>query len=206
MFEKLLVQPGTQALEQHNATPHTGLDLSLLLSDPPDGTELRQANALYNSEMQKAKNIPTPVKRYIARLTQAFEATCSKNATLRKENTEQRALLKIRKRRATGKRVALNGRFVFSTQEVLDRARNAEKATVDKRTRTRRRKRPVAVEIEEQVMNHFRVYLATQNRTALWCSRINCIEEVVGWQTMRSFCACAASPRFTLSYTLLPHR
>jgi len=40
VFKKLPVQPGTQALEQHNATPHTGLDLSLLLSDPPDGTEL----------------------------------------------------------------------------------------------------------------------------------------------------------------------
>jgi len=69
---------------------------------------------------------------------------------LRKENTDQRALLKIRKRRATGKRVALNGRFVFSTQEVLEIAREAEKATADKSTRTRGRKRPVAVEIEEQ--------------------------------------------------------
>jgi len=150
VFEKLPVQPGTQALEQHNATLYTGLDLSLLLSDPPDGTELRQANALCNSDMQKAENLPTPVKRYIARLTQAFEATCSKNAMLRKENTKQRALLKIRKRRATSKRVALNGRFVFSTQEVLEIAREAEKATADKSTRTRRHKRPVAVEIEEQ--------------------------------------------------------
>ena len=43
-----------------------------------------------------------------------FEATCSKNATLRKETKEQRELLKIRKNRSSGKRVALKGRFVFS--------------------------------------------------------------------------------------------
>ncbi|KYG41766.1 hypothetical protein M433DRAFT_75200, partial [Acidomyces richmondensis BFW] len=79
-----------------------------------------------------------------------FEATCSKNATLRKENAEQRELLTRRKHRSTGKRVALNGRFVFSTQEVLKIAREAEEATADKNKRTRRRKQPAAIKIEEQ--------------------------------------------------------
>lgn len=139
-----------QPSEQDNTTQPTGLDLSLLLSDPPDGTELRQANALCNSEVQKAENLPTSVKRYITRLTQAFEATCSKNATLRKENAEQRELLTRRKHRSTGKRVALNGRFVFSTQEVLKIAREAEEAIADKNKRIRRRKQSAAIKIEEQ--------------------------------------------------------
>jgi hypothetical protein len=39
---------------------------------------------------------------------------------------------------------------VFSTQEVLNIAREVEKATADKRTHTRRRKRPTASKIEEQ--------------------------------------------------------
>jgi hypothetical protein len=93
VLQKLLTQPALQPSEVDNVTPHIGLDLSLLLSDPPDGTELRQANALCNSEVEKAENLPTPVKRYIARLTQAFEATCSKVTTLRKKTAEQRELL-----------------------------------------------------------------------------------------------------------------
>jgi hypothetical protein len=88
------------------------------------------------------------VKRYIARLTQAFEAAFSKNATLRKENTKQRELLKTRKRRTTGKRVALNGKFVFRTQEVLETAKQAEEATAKKTSRKRRRKDSISVEIE----------------------------------------------------------
>ncbi len=39
---------------------------------------------------------------------------------------------------------------MFSTQEVLKIAKVTEKATADKSTRIRRRKRPVVVEIEEQ--------------------------------------------------------
>ena len=142
-----------QPFEANNAILHTGLDLSLLLSDPLDGTELRQANALCNSEIQKAGNLPTPVKRYVARLTKAFEATCSKNTTLRKENTEQRELLKTRKYRKKGKRVALNGRFVFSTQEVLEIAREAEKATAEKTSRKRRRKGSINMKIEKDKEN-----------------------------------------------------
>ena len=150
VLEKLPSAKASQTSEPHNAIPLLGLDLSLLQSDPPDGTELREANALFISEMQKAGDLPSPVKRYAARLTQAFEATCSKNTTLRKENTEQRQLLKTRKHRVKGKRVALNGKFVFSTQEVLNIAKQAEKATADKNARTQRRKGPTAVEIQEQ--------------------------------------------------------
>jgi hypothetical protein len=50
VLEKLQMLPHLQALE-HNSTPHVGLDLSLLLSDPLDGTQLREANALYVAEI-----------------------------------------------------------------------------------------------------------------------------------------------------------
>lgn len=95
-------------------------------------------------------DLPTPVKRYISRLTQASEALCSKNATLRTENSKQRELLQTRKNRSTGKRVALKGKFVFSTQEVLDIAREAERATADKTSRKRRRIQAAVTEIEGQ--------------------------------------------------------
>jgi hypothetical protein len=152
VLKKLLSQPNTQASERHNAAPLTGLNLSLLQSDPPDGTELRQANALFLTEVQKARDLPSPVKRYAARITQAFEATFTKNTTLRNETTRQQKLLQSRKKRTTGKRVVLKGKFVFSTQEVLEVARKAEEATADKPSRKQRRMQPEAIEIESQVV------------------------------------------------------
>jgi hypothetical protein len=150
VLEKLPTQLASQALEPHTTTPLLGLDLSLLQSDPPDGTELREANTLCLAAVNSATDLATPAKRYISRLTQAAELLCSKNATLRTELAKQRDILQTRKNRNTGKRVALKGKFVFSTQEVLEVAREAEKATASKTSRKRPRKQPAPVEIGEQ--------------------------------------------------------
>jgi hypothetical protein len=50
------------------------LDLTLLNSSPPDGTELRQANTIVNLVV-KESNLQTPVWRYIERARVAFEKT-----------------------------------------------------------------------------------------------------------------------------------
>lgn len=97
VLEKLPAQPASLASEPHHTTLPLGLDLSLLQSDPPDGTKLREANALFVSEVQKTVDLPAQVKRYAAWLTQAFELMCAKNTTLWKENTAQREILQIRK-------------------------------------------------------------------------------------------------------------
>jgi hypothetical protein len=81
---------------------------------------------------------------------------CSKITTLRKENIKQRELLQTRKKRNTGKRVALKGKFVFSTQEVLEIAREAEKATKEKTTRKRQSKRLIAKEAEDQELEEIK--------------------------------------------------
>jgi len=150
VLEKLPAPRASQALERHDTTTPLGLDLSLLQSDPPDGTELREANAQCLAAVQSAADLPTPVKRYLSRLTQASEALCSKNATLRMELTNQREILQTRKNRTTGKRVALKGRFVFSTQEVLEIAQEAERVIADKTSRKRRCTQATVAEIEEQ--------------------------------------------------------
>jgi hypothetical protein len=88
------------------------------------------------------------VKRYICRLIQASEAMCSTIATLQSEVTKQKELIQTRKQRTTGKRIALKGRFVFTTKEVLEIAQKAEKAIAEKTTRIRRHKVPIDLEIE----------------------------------------------------------
>jgi hypothetical protein len=86
-------------------------------------------------------------------MTRALETTQSELVTIRKELAEQRELLQTRKKHKKGKRVALKGRFVFSTQEVLDIVKEAEEDTAAKRSRKRPRKRSISVEIEEDEEN-----------------------------------------------------
>jgi hypothetical protein len=64
-------------------------------------------------------------------------------------------MLQTRKGRTTSKRVALKGKFVFSTQEVLEVAREVERATADKTSHKRRRTQSIATEIEEQEVEAF---------------------------------------------------
>jgi hypothetical protein len=82
-------------------TTPNDLDRSLLDSSPPEGTELREATSLVNSII-RSSTLETPVKRYIERAGAAFERTTSEVALLRKENTEFRELLRVRKERKKG--------------------------------------------------------------------------------------------------------
>lgn len=55
----------------------------------------------------------------------------------------------IRKSRGGGKRIALKGRFVFSTQEVLEVVQQAKAKTAAKKSRKRRRGRSISLERED---------------------------------------------------------
>ena len=140
--------------------PHTprdpaSLDLTLLDSSPPDGTELRQATALFNSELKKTGPLISPAKRFGERMTRVLQATQSENVMLRRELAEARALLRSRKSRKSGKRVALQGKFVFSTQEVFEIAKQAEVNSAAKRGRKRPRTAAVDAELsvgEDEVL------------------------------------------------------
>ena len=149
ILDKLPTTPTPQPLLLQTPAQCSSLDLSLLHSSPPEGTELRQANALFNAQICDVDGVPSPAKRYAERMTRALETTQSELITIRKELTEQRELLQTRKKRKKGKRVALKGRFVFSTQEVLDIVKEAEEETAAKKSRKRPRKRSISVEIEE---------------------------------------------------------
>ncbi|KAK0865998.1 hypothetical protein LTR87_015178, partial [Friedmanniomyces endolithicus] len=142
--------PGTPSRESRL---DGNLDLTLLNSSPPDGTELREANTVLDRAVGGNATIETPVKRYISRATLALEKTVSENTLLRKENTEQRKLLETRKKRTKGKRVAIEGWFVFNTEEILDVVRKAEVEAGRLKPSKRRRTKPATTEVEEDVAN-----------------------------------------------------
>lgn len=142
VLEKVRASAGHPSPKPHTPVRSKDLDTSLLFSSPPDGTELRQANAVLNSELSRSANVPSPVKRYTARMTRAFESTQSELVTLRKRLADAEELLQTRKARKTGKRVSLQGRFVFSTVEVLEIAQQAEAASAKKKARQTKTSRP----------------------------------------------------------------
>jgi hypothetical protein len=127
-------------------TTPNDLDRSLLDSSPPEGTELRQATLLVNS-IVRSSTLETPVKRYIERSGAAFERTTSENDLLRKENAECRELLRVRKERKKGKRVAIKGKFVFNTQEILGLVEEAEAEASKRKAKKRRTVRATTPEI-----------------------------------------------------------
>lgn len=152
VIDKIASKPTPTPLDTRTTTNSDSLDLSLLNSSPPDGTELRQANSMLNSALQSANALPSPVQRYTARMTRAFETTQSELATVRKELADTRELLRTRKARKTGKRVALKGRFVFSTQEVLEIARQAEEGGAKAKGRKRRQQRSPSPATEDEIL------------------------------------------------------
>jgi len=125
------------------------LDRSLLDSSPPEGTELRETTSLVN-RIVRSSTLETPVKRYIERSGVAFERTTSENALLRKEIAEYRELLRVRKERKNGKRVAIKGKFVFNTKEILEVVEKAEVEASKRKAKKRRTTKAINPEVEEE--------------------------------------------------------
>ena len=123
-------------------------DMSLLRSSPPDSTELRQANDLLRSELRKKTALLSPARRYNERALTLGEIALSDNIILRKRLVDAEALLTARKQRKNGKRIKLKDKYVFSTQEVLEIAKEAEVQAGHKKSRRQPRKRIESVKID----------------------------------------------------------
>ena len=143
VLRTLQSQPTVGGEPPSTLTEQSHLDLSLLDSSPPDGTELRAANATLTATLKKATSLPSPARRYTERMAQAYETTHAELLAARRLIVEQQELLNRRKQRTKGKRVALKGKFVFSTKEILKIARDAEAATAARSSKKRPYKRKI---------------------------------------------------------------
>ncbi|RAL60126.1 hypothetical protein DID88_000751 [Monilinia fructigena] len=138
-------QPSTPQMR----TSNQDLDLSILRSSPPDGTELRQANQTFNKALADNDSLASPTRRYAKRMTRLVESQNAEIALLRKQLADAQEVIETRKKRTKGKRVKLQGQFVFSSEEVLKMVREAEEKPKEKKPRGRPRKRPIE-ELEEE--------------------------------------------------------
>ncbi|RAL60428.1 hypothetical protein DID88_000203 [Monilinia fructigena] len=78
-----------------------------------------------------------PTRRYAKRMTRLVESQNAEIALLRKQLADAQEVIETRKKRTKGKRVKLQGQFVFSSEEVLKMVREAEDKPKEKKaTRT----------------------------------------------------------------------
>jgi hypothetical protein len=73
----------------------------------------------------------------------------SENALLRRSNAEKDSLLNARRTRKKGKRITLKGKHVFSTAEILQLVKDAEKEAPKKKKGKGRKKRTPNVTVGE---------------------------------------------------------
>lgn len=153
VLDRLATSPTPESKAPRTPGQSMRLDTSLLNSSPPTGTEVREANVVLHSELQKGGAIASPTRRYIERAVHALEATQSELAILRKRLSDQQELLQTRKKRKKGKRVALQGKFVFTTSEVLEIARQAEQPKMKEKACRRSQNKATVLAVEEDKEN-----------------------------------------------------
>ena len=127
------------------------LDDSLLRSSPPEGVSLRQLKNQVESVVSRS-NLESPAKRYLKRSQTLLEKVVAENALSRRSDAEKDTLLEVRQTRKKGKRVAIQGKHVLSTDEILKVVEEAEKeAPKKKRGRKRKLRTPTpGSSIEEE--------------------------------------------------------
>jgi hypothetical protein len=105
---------------------------------------------LLGNRIIRSSTLETPIKRYIERSESVLERTISKNTLLQKENAEYRELLRVRKERKKGKRVAIKRKFVFNTKEVLKLIKEAEVEVSKRKSKKRRTTKAIIPETKKE--------------------------------------------------------
>ena len=100
--------------------------------------------------MQESTDLPSPVKCYGEWIACVYETAHSDIITMCKEFKQQNELFNARKKRKMGKRIALEGKFVFTIEEVLQVVKEAEAAMTAKQSRKQPRKRSIQKFLENE--------------------------------------------------------
>ena len=90
----------------------------------------------------------SPARRYNERALTLGEIALSDDIILRKRLADAEALLTVRKQRKNGKRIMLKDKYVFSTREILEIAKEAEVQASHKKGHRQPRKQINSVKID----------------------------------------------------------
>jgi hypothetical protein len=124
-------------------TQDTGpMKLDQLRSSPPEDTMLHDANEMMLSALDSCEDLPEAVRRYARRMAMAYEKRNTELIIARRDLATQRQLLEMRKQVKRGKRVSLEGKYVLTTQETLDKVVELEQLASAKKAKKTPKKTP----------------------------------------------------------------
>jgi hypothetical protein len=89
-------------------------------------------------------------KAFIRELLIFAEERNTEATLLRRELREKDALLNTRKKRKTGKRVAIEGRIILSRDSILREVEKAEKVVKEKKAKKGKKKAPIVLSSSEE--------------------------------------------------------
>jgi len=114
-------------------------ETSLITSSPPNTVVLCSANTALNQLVIAQEPLNTPVRQFIPRLTKTSERLQAQISILQHQNEEMRRVLGARAQWTSGKRVVTKDQFLFSTPEIYQGVKDAEKQTMERKIKVPRK-------------------------------------------------------------------
>jgi hypothetical protein len=106
---------------------------TLITSSPPNGAEFFEKNRLLRTKLSRRQPLDTPSRKHVVELTTTAERLAAQVSILRTETAAQSAVLGARRKRNSGKRAVLKGKFIVRAEEILKGVQAAERQTAQKK-------------------------------------------------------------------------
>ena len=85
----------------------------------PNDIELHNINHAFKFALQESTNLFSPARRYSKQMIQVYEMVHSEMITMHKELKQQKKIFETCKKCLKDKKIALQSKFVFITEEIL---------------------------------------------------------------------------------------
>ena len=108
-------------------------ETSLLTSSPPDAGILHTGSNALKEVIAARRPLDSPLRAWIPRLADTSERLVARVSLLEHRVKDVEGILGARVQRNSGKRAALKDELVYTVPEVLQRIRDAEKATAEQK-------------------------------------------------------------------------
>ena len=128
----------------------SALDLLLLANFFPNGIELRNANHAFKFALQELIDLLSPTRCYGERMTQVYEMVHNEMITMRKELKQQKKFFEACKKCSKNKKIALQSKFVFMIEEMLQITKETKSINATKSVQKRLRKRPIQAVLDNE--------------------------------------------------------
>ncbi|KAF2715994.1 hypothetical protein K431DRAFT_236386, partial [Polychaeton citri CBS 116435] len=149
------------------------LDKSLLDSSPPEATELHTANLVFLSVLNSLPLLKTSAKRYAKRVTRQLELRCSKAIIHKTEKQKLQSAIEDTKVRRKAKRVTLEGKFIYTTDEVIEITQKAKAAKQRKQPRYNAKKQQIDPQIQEPIEEDLEIIVSNSEDDTITVRYVN---------------------------------